>query len=345
VTGPEIYDVAVIGAGPAGLGAAASSAGDGLKTIVMEAQAAGGHAVSSPVLRDYPGFPQGISGAELTGRIYEQARMLGASFTLPTRAVGLSSNGKEWQVICGDGPAVSARAVLVATGETPRRLGIASLEGLTGAGVFYVDAISDPARLTGEEVFIVGATPAAGLAALQVAKYASHVTMVVRATSMDRAVSDVLIKQIDRTRNIRVRTNTQVVEAFGEGRLEGVKLRHRVSGTMEAARTRMLLVMMGADPNTDWLRASLQCDDEGYLVTGAGLVSDGRLPEDWHSVRAPLMLETNRPGVFAAGDVRKGATHRVASAILEGSLVSALVRQLFSERAEAEVGAAIMAGP
>ena len=114
MTGPEIYDVAVIGAGPAGLGAAASSAGDGLKTIVMEAQAAGGHAVSSPVLRDYPGFPQGISGAELTGRIYEQARMLGASFTLPTRAVGLSSNGKEWQVICGDGPAVSARAVLVA---------------------------------------------------------------------------------------------------------------------------------------------------------------------------------------------------------------------------------------
>jgi thioredoxin reductase (NADPH) len=345
VTGPEIFDVAVIGAGPAGLGAAVSAAADGLKTVVIEAEAAGGQAVASPLIRNYPGFPRGITGAELTGRIYEQAQALGADFTLTTRAVGFSSRAEDRQLTLGDGRTVSARAVVIATGVTPRRLGIASLDGLSGAGVWYADSVADPAILTGEEVFIVGGTAAAALAALQLAKHASNVTMVVRATSIDTGVSEALIQQIDRTRNIRVRTNTQVVEAFGEGRLEGVKLRHRVSGTIEAARTRALFVMMGADPNTDWLKASLQRDDQGYLVTGAGLAPDGRLPEGWRLDRAPLTLETSVPRVFAAGDVRHGAVRRIASAILEGTLVSAMVRQVLSQAAESEVGAAVIAGP
>jgi thioredoxin reductase (NADPH) len=345
VTGPDIYDVAIIGAGPAGLGAAVCAAADGRTTVVIEAEAAGGQATASPLIRDYPGFPRGVTGTELTSRILEQAQALGATVALSTRVVGLSARGEDRQVTLGDGGAVSARAVVIATGVTPRRLGITSLDRLSGAGVGYADSVADPAMLTGEEVFIVGATKAASLAALQLAKYASNVTMVVRATSIDAAVPDALIKQIEGTRNIRVRTNTQVVEAFGEGRLEGVKLRHRVSGTMEAARTRALFVMMGADPNTDWLKATLQRDDDGYLVTGAALAAGGRVLEGWRPARAPLMLETSLPRVFAAGDVRQGAGRRVASAILEGSLVNTLLRQLLSEPAETEVGAAVIAGP
>jgi thioredoxin reductase (NADPH) len=164
--------------------------------------------------------------------------------------------------------------------------------------------------------------------------------MVVRAGALDANVSAALAKEIDRTRNIRVRVNTQVVEAFGEGRLEGVRLRHRVSGTIEAARTRALIIMMGADPNTEWLKGSMLRDEEGYLVTGNHLLRDGRLPQGWMSERAPLMLETSVPRVFAAGDVRRGAVKRVTSAILEGMLAITLARQVLREHAESIVGAA-----
>jgi thioredoxin reductase (NADPH) len=327
VTAPETYDVAVVGAGPAGLGAAVSAAADGLKTVVIEAPAAGGQGVANPVVRNYPGFPGGIRAAELTARIHQQAQALGATF-LTARAVGLSSGGEGRQVTLGDGRVVSARAVVIATGVTPRRLGIASLDGRSDAGVWYADSIADPAALTGEDVFIVGATGPAAFAALQLAKYASHVTMVVRGASLESGCSEALIKQIEGTRNIRVRTNTQLVEAFGEGRLEGVKLRHRVSGTLEAARTRAVFVMLGADPNTDWLKESTRRDDEGYLVTGG-----------------PMMLETSLPRVFAAGDVRRGARRQVASAILDGALASSLLRELLRESTAAQVGAAATAGP
>jgi thioredoxin reductase (NADPH) len=326
VSAPETYDLAVVGAGPAGLGAAVCAAADGLKTAVVEARASGGQAAASRLIRDYPGFPQGISGVELTARLYEQARGLGVTLAIPARAVALTTNAGDPLVALADGRAVQARAVVIATGVTPRGLGIASVAGLIGAGVFYADSIADPGSLIGEEIFIVGATPTAGLAAVQIARYASNVTLVVRATSMDPGVSDALIKQIDRTRNIRVRTNTQVVEAFGEGRLEGVKLRHRVSGTTEAARTRTLFVMLGADPNTDWLKDSVRCDDEGYLVTGA-------------------RMETSLPRVFAAGDVRQGSLQRVASAIIEGALVGTYVRRAVSETAGSTLGAAVGAGP
>jgi thioredoxin reductase (NADPH) len=340
VTAPEIYDVAVIGAGPAGLGAALSTAADGLTTIVIEAAAAGGQAGASPLVRNYPGFPKGIGGAELASRLYEQAQAFGVRFALTARAAGLSTHGEDRDVTLADGRVVSARAVVVASGVAARRLGIATLDALTGVGVFYADAVAEPAALTGEEVFIVGATDAAAFAALQLARYASNVTMVVRATSIAGGVSERLSKQIERTRNIRVRTNTQLIEAFGEGRLEGVKLRHRVSGTLEAARTRALFVMMGADPNTDWLKTSLQRDGDGYLVTGAELAVEGWLP-----ARAPMMLEASLPRVFAAGDVRRGAVRRVAAAIVEGALASAQVRQVLREAAETEVGAAAVAGP
>jgi thioredoxin reductase (NADPH) len=294
----------------------------------------------SPTIQNYPGFADGVSGAELTRRIYQQAQRLGATFTLTNPAVGLSSRAGEQVVALADGITISAHAVVIATGVAYRTLGVPSVDKLTGAGVHYVDAVIEPAAMAGQEVFIVGATAAAGQAALDLAKHATNVTMVVRAGSIGESVPAGLAKEIDRARNVRVRTNTQVVEAFGEGRLEGVRLRHRVSGTTEAARTRALFVMMGADPNTEWLKGVVLRDADGYLVTGADLVPDGRLPKGWPTERAPMLLETSVPNVFAAGDVRRGAVRRVSSAILEGSLAAALVRQLARQEAQHAVGAA-----
>ncbi len=331
MTEPPGCDLAVVGAGPAGLAASVSAAADGLKTTVIEAYGAGGSAAATPAVHNYPGIAESVSGAELTRRVYQQAQRLGASFALTTPAVRLSTGAGGFVVTLADGTTISARAVVIATGVAYRTLGVPSVDKLTGAGVIYADSIAEPASSAGQEVFIVGATAAAGQAALDLAKHASNVTMVVRAGSIDASVSAELVKEIDRTRNIRVRVNTQVVEAFGEGRLEGVRLRHRVSGTIEAARTRALFVMMGADPNTEWLKGSMVRDEEGYLVTGDELLRNGRLPEGWMTDRAPLMLETSVPRVFAAGDVRRGAVRRVTSAILEGQLAIALARQVRRE--------------
>jgi thioredoxin reductase (NADPH) len=339
LTEPERYDVAVIGAGPAGL-AAAVSAADGLKTALIEAYGAGGSAATTPVIKNYPGYTEGVSGVELTRRMHEQAQRLGASLTLTSPAVALSVGPVGLVVTLADGLTVSAHAVVIATGIAYRTLGVPSVDRLAGAGVHYVESVSEPAALAGQEVFIVGATAAAAQAALDLSKHASNVTIVVRAGSIDASVSGHMAKAVDRTRNIRVRVNTQVVEAFGEGRLEGVRLRHRVSGTIEAARTRALFVMMGADPNTEWLKGSIVRDSDGYLVTGDELLRDGRLPEGWTAARTPVMLETSVPRVFAAGDVRRGAVRRVTSAILEGMLATTLARQVLREHATSAVATA-----
>jgi len=333
------YDVVVAGAGPAGLAAAVYAASEGLKTIVIEPEAAGGQAGTSSMIRNYLGFPRGVSGSELARRAYEQAVLFGSRFVFMNRAVALSPHPEGHVVALADGGEVVSRAVVIATGVSYRRLGVPSVEKLAGAGVYYGASVTEAPAVTGQEVFIVGAANSAGQAALHLAKYASNVTMVVRGASIDTSMSDYLVKEIDQTRNIRVRVNSQVAEAFGEGRLEGVVLRHRVSGTTEAVRGRALFVMVGADARTDWLKGVVERDEEGYILTGTDLVTDGRPIAGWPLPRAPLLLETSVPGVFAAGDVRSGAAKRVSSAVGEGAMAIMLVHQVRRE----QVGQAVAA--
>jgi thioredoxin reductase (NADPH) len=326
------YDVAVVGAGPAGLAAAVYGASEGLRTIVIEPEATGGQAGTSSMIRNYLGFPRGVSGGELARRAYQQAVLFGSTFVFMNRAVALSHHPEGYAIALADGGEVVSRAVVIATGVSYRRLGVPSVEKLAGAGVYYGASVAEAAAMTGQEVFIVGAANSAGQAALHLSKYASNVTLVVRGASIEASMSDYLVKEIEHTRNIRVRVNSQVAEAFGEGHLEGVVLRHRVSGTTEAVRGRALFVMVGADARTEWLKGVVARDEEGYILIGVDLVSDGRPVDGWPLERAPLLLETSLPGVFAAGDVRRGAVKRVSSAVGDGAIAIMHVHQVLREQ-------------
>ncbi|TMD81734.1 MAG: hypothetical protein E6I74_11315 [Chloroflexi bacterium] len=315
-----IVDVAVIGAGPAGLAAAVHGASAGLTTTVIEASAIGGQAGNAAAIRNYPGFPDGISGDELVRRVYEQATILKAGF-VGSRAAELAPQVDGHRIRLADGTAMTARCVVIATGAAIRRLGIQNVDRLAGKGVEYGTTVADPAAMSGEDVMVVGADPSTGPAALAVARYARNVTIVLRG-GIDVTMAPDLAKQIERIRNIRVRVNSQVVDAYGESRLEGVIIRHRVSGTTEAVGVHGLFVLMGAEPGSAWLKGVVERDQDGYLVTG------------------PDRLETSVPGVFAAGDVRHGAVRQVSSALHEGAIAMMLAQRTLHERAAVAVSAA-----
>lgn len=321
------YDVAILGGGPAGLAAAVYGTSEGLRVVVVEPEAAGGQAGTTSLIRNYLGFPRGISGRELTGRAWEQAFLFGAEWVYGNRATGLTATGESLIVRLASGDQVRARAVVVATGVAYRRLGIATIERLQGKGVYYGAAVTESRGLTGRQVFIIGGANSAGQAAVHLSKYARDVTMVVRGSSLGSTMSDYLVREIDRSRNIRVRMHTQVAEAHGERRLEGLTLRHRISGTTERVAADALFVMIGGVPCTDWLEGIVARDEGGYLLTGTDLPSGS-----WPSDRPPLMLETNMPGVFAAGDVRHRSVQRVTSAVADGGLAIKLVHEYLADQ-------------
>jgi len=331
-------DVAVIGAGPAGLAAAVHGAAEGLTTIVIEPAAIGGQAGNADVIRNYPGFPDGVSGDELARRLANQATMFNVGF-ISNRAAALTPRGTGYSVGLADGAEIIARSVVVATGAAIRRLGIQNVDRLAGKGVAYGTTVSEPAAMTGEDVVVVGADPSTGPAALGLARYARNVTIVVRG-AIDVALSPDMAKQIERTRNIRVRVNSQVVDAYGESRLEGVIVRHRVSGTTEAVGVHGLFVLLGAAPGSAWLKGTVERDQDGYLLTGPDLEPNQERPPAWPLDRAPLWLETSLPGVFAAGDVRHGAVRQVSAAVHEGATAIMLAHRRVSELAAIGVGAA-----
>jgi len=322
----DLYDVAIVGAGPAGLAAGVYGASEGLRTIVIECESIGGQAGSSSLIRNYLGFPRGVSGDELTFRAWEQMLVFGAQFAFTEPATGLIARDKERVILLENGDEVRARTVVIAAGVSYRRLGIPSLDRLIGAGVFYGTAGSEARAVAGENAYVIGGANSAGQAALNLAKYAARVTLLIRGQSLQAGMSDYLIKQMDSTPNISVRTTTQVVDAYGGQRLEGLLLEERQTGAREEAQAAAVFVLIGAEPRTDWLHEAVERDDRGFILTGGDVAS-----ERWPVDRPPLAFETSLPGVFAVGDVRHGSVKRVAGAVGEGSVAIGSVHQYLAE--------------
>jgi thioredoxin reductase (NADPH) len=319
-------DLAVIGAGPAGLAAAVYGASEGLRTLVIERGAIGGQAGSSSLLRNYLGFPRGISGAELAQRAYQQAWLFGAKYAVGREVCGLRADGVDRILTLSDGTEITARAVLIATGAAYRRLGIPRLERFAGAGVFYA-AGGEVAFMRGRDVIVVGGGNSAGQAVVHLAKYAQRVIQLVRAASLVDTMSDYLIQQIRRLPNVEVRFQTEIVDGDGVHRLERVAVKDHAAGRTETLEVSALFILIGALPHTDWLKGVVERDENGYIITGADLKSRER----YQSLnRPPMRLETSLPGVFAAGDVRLGSVKRVASAAGEGSIAVKLMDDYFT---------------
>jgi thioredoxin reductase (NADPH) len=323
------FDVVIVGAGPAGLSAAVYAASEGLRTLVVDDGGIGGQATSSSLIRNYLGFPRGVSGRLLAERAYEQAWVFGAKFAFMHDAAGVRRDGERIRIGLSDGNEVAARALVLATGATYRRLDVPELEQLVGAGVFYGGAADEAPTTAGEDVFVVGGANSAGQAALHLAEHARTVTLVVRASSLDAGMSHYLVRQVEETPNLEVRLETEVIGggAGEDGWLDHLTLRGCAGGETDTVAADGLFVMIGARPNTDWLPAELARSADGFLRTGAGVAEDGA----WPLERSPLSLETSMPGVFAAGDVRDGSMNRVAAAVGEGSIAIKLVHDLFAE--------------
>ena len=323
----EVFDVAVVGGGPAGLAAAVGASSEGLRTVVAEHEAVGGQAGTSSMIRNYPGFSQGISGAQLAQETWLQAWTFGTTFLYMRQAQSLSSEHGHYRLRLSDGSALTARTVIIATGATYRRLGIPALEDLQGRGVFYGAATSEAPAMRGRNVFVAGGGNSAGQAALHMAKWAHQVTILVRGQSLADTMSDYLIRQIDATPNIDVCYHVQVAGGSGTstGGLESLVLHDTASGERRSVPADALFVLIGSQPRTQWLGQDVARDQWGFILTGPDLPAG--TGHDWPPGRPPLPLplETSLPGVFAAGDVRQGSVKRVASAVGEGAATIPLV--------------------
>jgi thioredoxin reductase (NADPH) len=322
----EEYDLVIVGGGPAGLSAAVYGASEGLRTLLVDSGGIGGQARSSSSIRNYLGFPRGISGADLARRAYQQAWVFGARFAFMQTATHLVRERDGVVVKLNLGGVVVARAVVLAMGASYRRLGVEPLEAVHGAGVFYGAAASEAPLVAGQDVYVVGGANSAGQAVLHLARYAKRVTLVVRAASLAVGMSHYLIRQIEQTPNIDVRTGTEVVDGGGDGWLDHLVLRDRASGETDRVGAYALFLMIGARPHTDWLPETVEQDEDGFILTGPDLSDDAVRALG----RAPLPFETSMPGVFAVGDVRHGSVKRVASAVGAGSIAIQGVHRLLA---------------
>ena len=324
-------DLAILGAGPAGLTAAVYAASEGLETVLLDRAVSGGQAGTSPLIRNYPGFPHGVEGGLLMERTCEQAWLMGAHIVFAQEVVSLERDEDVRIVRTRDGTDLRARAVVVANGIDWRRLGVPRVEALVGAGVFYGAAASESRAMHDRDVFIIGAGNSAGQASLHLAKHARSVTLLVRGEGLEKSMSSYLVQAIESAANVDVRTRTEVVDGRGEESLESITLADRAADTVEEVPASALFIMIGGEPHTQWLPGEMARDSHGYLVTGRQLRD---CPDSaWECEREPLTLETSIPGVFAAGDVRQGSFKRVAAAVGEGATVVRLVHEYLDDQA------------
>jgi thioredoxin reductase (NADPH) len=339
ISGEAVWDLVIVGAGPAGLAAAVYGASEGLATIVVESVATGGQAGTSPRIENYLGFPSGLSGMELAERAVIQAEKFGARISVPAAAQGLDESSGHHVLKLEDGTELLARAVLIATGARYRRLPVARLEEFEGNGVYYAATLVEAHMCRDGAVAVVGGGNSAGQAALFLAQYAQSVHLLVRHDDLGRDMSPYLIDQIGRHPRVEVYLNTEVKELLGgSGNLEPLVVEDNRTGERRQIEARAVFVFIGADPCVSWLGRQLALDENGYILTGAAAAGPDGHGEGIEGTRAPLLLETSRPGVFASGDVRSGATRRVASAVGEGAMAVQMVHERLAEMGHVAAG-------
>jgi len=327
----HVRDLIIVGAGPAGLAAAVYAASEGLDVLVLESSGPGGQAGASSKIENYLGFRTGISGHELAGRAYAQAQKFGAEMLIAKDARGLACDRRPYAVLIGDGQSVPARTVVIASGAQYRRLQLENLAKFEGAGVYYGATHLEAQLCGGEEVILVGGGNSAGQAAVFLAQTTRRVYMLVRSDGLAKTMSRYLIRRIEETPNIELRTNTQVIALEGKDHLERVTWRNNQTGQTESHNIAHLFSMTGAVPNSVWLRGCVACDQAGFIKTGLDLTTEDLAKAKWPLSRPPYLLETTLPGVFAVGDIRGGNVKRVASAVGEGSIAVSFVHQVLAE--------------
>jgi len=328
-----VCDLVIIGAGPAGLGAAVYGASEGLNVVMIEANAPGGQAGTSSRIENYLGFPLGISGQELAARAYDQAQKFGARILIAKTVVRINCDQKPYRVLFGegDGDPLLTRAIIIASGVEYRRLAVENLSRFEGAGVYYAATRMEAQLCAEEEIAVVGGANSAGQAAMFLAQTAKRVHMLIRSDGLAKTMSRYLISRIEAHPQIELHTRTEIVGLEGNGHLEEVVWRTGRNGPVQTQKIRHVFTMTGAEPSTKWLAGCLALDDKGFIKTGAALTADELAAAKWSLRRSPHLLETSLPGVLAVGDVRSGSTKRVASAVGEGSIAVATVHQILAE--------------
>ncbi|MGA8872903.1 MAG: FAD-dependent oxidoreductase [Candidatus Acidiferrales bacterium] len=327
----NFYDLAIVGGGPAGLAAAVYGASEGLHTVMIEREAPGGQAGMSSRIENYLGFPMGLSGGDLARRAVVQAQRFGVEILAPQETVGVRTEDPYRIVKMADGNEISCHALLIATGVQWRRLEAPGIDRLQGAGVYYGGGSTEALSCKGEIVYVIGGANSAGQAAMNFAKYAERVVIVVRGSSLSSTMSQYLIDQVKETPNIQIWANASVREAHGETHLEEISFLCSDTNKVERVPASAMFIFIGALPRTDWLAGVVERDERGFLLTGPDLIREGQHPKGWTLERDPFLLETNVPGIFAVGDVRHGSVKRVASGVGEGSVAVQFIHQYLSK--------------
>jgi thioredoxin reductase (NADPH) len=327
----DFYDLAIVGGGPAGLAAAVYGASEGLKTVMIEKDAPGGQAGMSSRIENYLGFPAGLSGSDLARRAVVQAQRFGVEILSPLEVVGIRTEGSYRILKLADGNEISCHALMISTGVQWRKLEAEGIERLQGAGVYYGGGATEALSCAGEIVYVVGGANSAGQAAMNFAKYAERVVILVRGDSLAATMSQYLIDQIKETHNIQIWAHASMVEAHGATHLEEISVMCSDTNKIERVPATSMFIFIGALPRTDWLAGLVERDERGFILTGPDLIRDGQHPKGWTLERDPFLLETNVPGIFAVGDVRFGSVKRVASGVGEGSVAVQFIHQYLSK--------------